>query len=372
MPKLELHERSLILERIPRSNAEQSLQAFDAVDEYLLQQTLPAGPVVIFNDTFGALSAGLHPREIWNSGDSLVSQCAIRHNLDLNNLDTRSVHFLNSLTDIPIKPAVVILRIPKSRVFLEYQLQQIRLIADKETMIIAGAKARDIHCATLALFEARLGPTHTSLAYKKARLVFAQLAPLVEKSVSLLQSWTIHPAGWTITNYANVYSRQALDLGARLFLDQLPKDLSGKLVDLGCGNGVIGMQLLKLNPEAHVDFVDESWMAVASSQLNVERNIPSTLARSQFVVNHSLTGYPCDSLQAVCCNPPFHQHYTLTDSIAWQMFVDAKRCLVPGGELRIVGNRHLDYHRKLKKLFGHCHLLASDARFVVLQAKKSA
>jgi 23S rRNA (guanine1835-N2)-methyltransferase len=371
MPKLEISDRSLTLERIPKNKSRESLQAFDAVDEYLLQQPLPPGPVVIFNDTFGALTAGLHPREIWHSGDSFVSECAIRHNLKLNNLTTITVHFLNSLTDIAIKPAAVILRIPKSMAFLEYQLQQIGTIADKNTLIIAGAKARDIHRSTLALFEATLGPTRTSLAYKKARLVFSQFSLERVKPFDSVQQWTLRDTGWTINNHANVYSRQALDPGARLFLAHLPKNLSGKLLDLGCGNGVLGMRLLELNPEAQVDFIDESWMAVASSQLNVTENMPNALARSHFVVNHSLLGYPSESLQAVCCNPPFHQHYTLTDNIAWQMFVDAKRCLELGGELRIVGNRHLDYHRKLKKLFGNCHLLASDARFVVLQAKKS-
>lgn len=371
MPTLELSDRSLILERVPRGKSDDSLQAFDSVDEYLLQQPLPEGSVVIFNDTFGALSVGLHPRERWNSGDSFVSQYAIRHNLQLNNVDVSSVHFLSSLTVIPVKPAVIILRIPKSLALLEYQLHQIRAIAREDTLIMAGAKARDIHKSTLALFESILGTTQTSRAYKKARLVFSQWAPRAVEKPRFIQSWPLPNTGWTIANHAHVYSRQALDLGARLFLKHLPKNLSGKSVDLGCGNGVIGMRLLELNPDAQVDFIDESWMAVASSQMNVENNLPSALTRSQFMVNHSLMGYPPESLQGVFCNPPFHQHYTLTDSIAWQMFVDAKRCLVPGGELWIVGNRHLDYHRKLKKLFGHCRLIASDPRFVVLKVNKS-
>ncbi|WP_440495178.1 methyltransferase, partial [Serratia sarumanii] len=53
------------------------------------------------------------------------------------------------------------------------------------------------------------------------------------------------------------------------------------------------------------------------------------------------------------------------------MFCDAKRCLQVGGELRIVGNRHLDYHQKLKRLFGNCTLVASNKKFVILRAVKS-
>jgi 16S rRNA (guanine1207-N2)-methyltransferase len=52
------------------------------------------------------------------------------------------------------------------------------------------------------------------------------------------------------------------------------------------------------------------------------------------------------------------------------MFMEARRVLVEGGELRIVGNRHLGYHAKLKKLFGNCTTVAANKKFVVLSATK--
>ncbi|WP_268640528.1 methyltransferase, partial [Escherichia coli] len=76
--------------------------------------------------------------------------------------------------------------------------------------------------------------------------------------------------------------------------------------DLGCGNGVIGLTALAQNPEAQVTFVDESYMAVASSELNVEHNLPQELDRCQFEVNNALAGIERESVQAVLCNPPFH------------------------------------------------------------------
>jgi 16S rRNA (guanine1207-N2)-methyltransferase len=50
------------------------------------------------------------------------------------------------------------------------------------------------------------------------------------------------------------------------------------------------------------------------------------------------------------------------------MFTGARRVLAPGGELWVVGNRHLGYHVKLRRLFGNCRLVASDPKFVVLRA----
>ena len=52
------------------------------------------------------------------------------------------------------------------------------------------------------------------------------------------------------------------------------------------------------------------------------------------------------------------------------MFIDARRVLKIGGELRIIGNRHLDYHGKLERIFGNCKLIGSNSRFVVLSATK--
>jgi 16S rRNA G1207 methylase RsmC len=69
-------------------------------------------------------------------------------------------------------------------------------------------------------------------------------------------------------------------------------------------------------------------------------------------------------------NPPFHQQHSNGDAIAWNMFKDARRVLIGGGELWVVGNRHLGYHAKLKKLFGNCETLAANKKYVILKATK--
>jgi 16S rRNA (guanine1207-N2)-methyltransferase len=52
------------------------------------------------------------------------------------------------------------------------------------------------------------------------------------------------------------------------------------------------------------------------------------------------------------------------------MFVESRDALRSGGELRVVGNRHLDYPAKLKRLFGNCDVIASDRKFMVLRSTK--
>ncbi|MBH2956423.1 23S rRNA (guanine(1835)-N(2))-methyltransferase RlmG [Serratia marcescens] len=375
MSQLDLGTQQLELERYPQQEESTQLQAWEAADEYLLQQleNVDTGgrPVLIFNDNFGTLACALHAHRPYSVSDSYMSQLATRHNLKLNGLDPEQVTLLDSLAELPAAPAVVLIRVPKALALLEQQLRALRHVVTEDTLIVAGAKARDVHTSTMQLFEKVLGPTRTSLAWKKARLIFCQAADIVPPAAAETTDWTLDGTDWLIHNHANVFSRGSLDIGARLFMEHLPRGLNGHIVDLGCGNGVIGLTALAQNPEAQVTFVDESYMAVASSELNVEHNLPQELDRCQFEVNNARAGIERESVQAVLCTPPFHQQHAITDHTAWQMFCDAKRCLQVGGELRIVGNRHLDYHQKLKRLFGNCTLVASNKKFVILRAVKS-
>ena len=375
MGQLDLGTQQLELERYPQQEESTQLQAWEAADEYLLQQlenvAIDGRPVLIFNDNFGTLACALHAYRPYSVSDSYMSQLATRHNLKLNGLDEEPVTLLDSLAELPANPAVVLMRIPKALALLEQQLRALRNVVAPDTLIIAGAKARDVHTSTMQVFERVLGPTRTSLAWKKARLIYCQVADIVPSAQPETTNWLLDGTDWLIHNHANVFSRGSLDIGARLFLEHLPHDLNGHIVDLGCGNGIIGMKALEQNPQALLTFIDESYMAVASSELNVAHNLPQESDRCQFEVNNSLAGIERESVQAVLCNPPFHQQHVLTDHTAWQMFCDAKRCLQVGGELRIVGNRHLDYYQKLKRLFGNCTTVASNQKFLILKAVKS-
>lgn len=367
--------RSLNLKRFPETDDVNPLQAWEAADEYLLQQldeTEISGPVLIFNDAFGALACALVEHKPFSIGDSYLSELATRENLRHNELDEGSVTFLDSTAAYPAAPGVVLIKIPKTLALLEQQLRALRQVVTPETRIIAGTKARDIHTSTLELFEKILGPTTTTLAWKKARLVNCTFNAPALNDVQETLSWTLDGTPWTIHNHANVFSRTGLDIGARFFLQHLPENLEGEIVDLGCGNGVIGLTLLEKNPEAQVVFVDESPMAVASSRLNVETNMPDAQDRCEFMINNALSGVEPYRFNAVFCNPPFHQKHALTDHIAWEMFHHARRCLKTNGELYIVANRHLDYFHKLKKIFGNCTTVATNSKFVVLKAVKLA
>jgi len=371
----QLGDNTYTLERFPLDQKNRSLQAWDSGDEYLIdyvQEHYPnANSILILNDSFGALACAFNTLTVYSVNDSYIAHQATRYNLQANELSTDSLTQLDSLAALPNQVDLVILKVPRNLGYLQHQLAAISTALPADIDVIAGGKTKDIHNSTIKAFSQYIGETSTSLAVKKSRLIISKTSNL-DKKAPFPVYWPLEGSEFEIQNHANVFSRDSLDIGARFFFNYLPQTSKARsIIDLGCGNGVVGLMTLKRCPKAHVTFVDESYMAVESAKLNITHNLPEQLDQCEFVQNDCLTDFQPNSVDLVLCNPPFHQAQAVTDHIAWQMFKQAKHTLKHGGELRIIGNRHLDYHEKLKRMFGNCKLLGSNKKFVVLSATKN-
>ncbi|MEU6030801.1 methyltransferase [Streptomyces tauricus] len=375
----------LMLARFPEDSRDQ-LRAWDASDEYLLKHLAESGQgldgtVVVVGDRWGALTTALQAHAPVQITDSYLTREATRANLARNGADEASVRLLTTQDAVPERVDVLLVRVPKSLALLEDQLLRLAPSVHEGTVVVGTGMVKEIHTSTLKLFERILGPTRTSLAEKKARLVFCTPNPGVVPSANPWPlSYTLPDgigpvSGRTVVNEAGVFCAERLDIGTRFFLQHLPYGRgAGRVVDLGCGNGVVGTAAALARPETEVLFVDESYQAVASAEATYRVNTDDTAGhgKAEFRVDDGLNGVPEDSVDLVLTNPPFHSHQATTDATAWRMFVGARRALRPGGELWVVGNRHLGYHVKLRRLFGNSELVASDAKFVVLKAVKQA
>jgi len=368
----------------------QTLKAWDAADEYMLDYLSekelmhPGVSLLIVNDSFGGLSIPLNHYQPVVMTDSYLSMQGISLNLKNNEIDYDAVTIINSLEapgsvleggDNDGIADVVLIKLPKSLAMLEDQLHRVRASLSSSTVIIAGGKTKNIHSSTLDLFEKIIGPTTTSLARKKARLIFCKF------DADLAVPENPHPAKYQlgyqlddkeleIINHAAVFSREKLDIGTRLFIENIPVSEGYKtIVDLGCGNGVLGLVAAIKNPAAKMIFTDESYMAVESSINNFSAVFDET-REAEFLQTDCLYGVPENSASLILCNPPFHQSNVMTDDTAWQMFTESKAVLEPQGELWVIGNRHLAYHAKLKHLFGNCDVVASNNKFTLLKSVK--
>lgn len=383
MDILKVPQGEFQLSRYPK-NKKELLRAWDAADEYLLnylheefdaQEPDKKLNILIVNDGLGALTTPLINNNITVWTDSYLSQQGIKQNLINNALTSDTLKILNSIETPDGEFDVVLIKIPKTLALLEDQLIRIKSIVSTETKIIAAGMAKSIHTSTLKLFEKHIGSTKTSLAKKKARLVFSEYdAELIPVKNPYPKRYILEGTTHTILNHANVFSRESLDIGTRFFLKHLPESESyHKIIDLGCGNGIVGLIAAEKNPEAEITFLDESFMAVQSAKENFEAAFDSTLKeqrKATFETNDCLTGIEKNSADLILNNPPFHQNNAVGDEVAWNMFKRSKDVLKQKGELWVIGNRHLAYHIKLKKLFGNCETIASNKKFVILKSVK--
>lgn len=350
----------------PRS----TLRAWDGADAYLLRHLAerePEGPTAVINDGFGSLAAGLRPLNPTVVADTAMAEIAIGDNLERNDLD--AVPLIPSVDKLAADTAlaVAVMKVPKSLGQLEDQLHRLRPFLTPATKIVAAGMVKHVHTSTLDRFEAIIGPTTTSLAQQKARLIHCELDPdLTPPPNPWPKVWTHN--GLVVHNHGGVFSAESIDIGTRFLLEHLPAvPDSAHVVDLGCGNGVVGTAVAKANPEAQLTFVDASHRAVQSARLTWAANVEDRSASFRRTDRLIKVAEP-DTVDLVVNNPPFHEDRAVGDGTAWDMFVDSHAVLRPGGRLLVVGNRHLGHHTRLKKIFGRCETVAANRKFVVLQA----
>ena len=376
------------LQRYPVRKKE-TLRAWDAADEYLLQHLAEKNllqedtSLLIINDGFGGLSLPLNKFQPVVVSDSYLATQAIRLNAQKNAIDEDVITVIDSLLTPEsilnvrsnIVNHVVLIKLPKSLAMLEDQLHRIRPLLDEKTTVIAAAMTKHVHNSTLELFEKIIGPTTSSRAQKKSRLIFSQFDAALKvadnpypKSYAL--PYKLDDVEIKVKNHAAVFSQERLDLGTRFFIENIPLDEKDKtIIDLGCGNGVLGLLAAIKNPAAKIIFTDESYMAVESAISNFLSVFEDT-REAEFLQTDCLQGVEEDSASLILCNPPFHQNNAINDDVAWQMFSESQSALAKQGELWVIGNRHLAYHAKLKKLFGNAEVVASNKKFVIVKAIK--
>ena len=364
-----------ILSRFPQRQKE-LLRAWDAADEYVLQHLYerpPApGRLLIANDSFGALCVALNQLAPVNWSDSWLGHEGLRANLATNQLSKAQVMSLPSTTTPDFCPQLTIIKVPKTLALLEDQLCRLKPLLAADSRVILAGMAKAMTNAVWQMLERIIGPTQTGPARKKAQLIEVTVDNNLPRADNPYPTrWPHVGTSFNISNHANVFSRQKLDIGTRFMLEHLTiKPHQQDIIDLGCGNGILGLTAGASNTEANVHFVDESYMAIESARDNFTQ-INQSLERGRFYLGDGLSGFADNSADLILCNPPFHQSHAVGDTVALAMFQDAARVLRKDGELWVVGNRHLGYHIKLKRWFSDLELLASNSKFVLFRARQN-
>lgn len=352
------------------SRADEDLLAWCAADSLALEEVsrreIPGSEIVVVNDSHGALCVALQPQALWT--DSALAVLALRHNERANSRIETPVFWS---TEIPVStPTLVVLRIPKQRAFFEYQLSQLASWLPAGATVLAGGMDKHLSAHTAQILERYIGPTQRHPGRRKARLFSAVRddRPATDcKNVNA--TYYCAPLDAELQGLPNVFSRDKLDIGSRFLLEHLHLVAPAEtVVDLACGNGVLGLVAIKQGLAQQLIFCDESAMAVASARANATRIFPQGSHSLEFHHGDGLTRYGGKAAQLILCNPPFHQEHTVNEFAAHSLLNQCSRHLSGGGRLLLVANRHLDYQSLLRQTFAKVEKCASNAKFNILLA----
>lgn len=352
------------LKRYPL-RANELLQAWDAADELILQHMgtldLTGKRILIINDHFGAIGSGLQDFDPILYTDSYISFKSTQLNSDGKLIPINELSLLNGVYDL------VLIQLPKNMSYFEDILCHLTHHLRSHSQIICTSMVKHLAAVSFDLLNKYIGKTTTSLAQKKARLIFADFEMgRVDSSYPLKVKF--EQFEHEFINHSNLFSREKLDIGTRFMLEHLPTGEFEKVLDLGCANGILGITYKNLNSKSQIVFCDESKMALLSAEENYNNHFDD---EAEYHWTNCFEDGVKNSLDLVLCNPPFHQGHTIGDFIAVQMFNDAYEALKPDGTLRVVGNSNLAYQVKLKKIFGNSKIVATNSKFMIINSVKT-
>jgi 16S rRNA (guanine1207-N2)-methyltransferase len=167
-----------------------------------------------------------------------------------------------------------------------------------------------------------------------------------------------------VKSLPGVFSHGQFDVGSKLLLDTLPT-LTGKVLDFGCGAGVIGAALALKNPDIEIEMCDINAFAIASTTETLKAN---QLTGRVFASDiYSDTG---DDYHFIVSNPPFHSGLDTSYSATETLLAKAPRQMNKKGELYIVANSFLKYPPIIEQAFGQCDTVNKTSKFAIYHAAK--
>ena len=166
---------------------------------------------------------------------------------------------------------------------------------------------------------------------------------------------------------SGVFSRTEIDKGTEILLNALPEELSGSLLDLGCGYGVIGVTLGKRYPGLAVTMSDVNERAVELSRRNAQRSG----VQARVMQSDGYGAIPFRRYDWILQNPPIRAG----KSVIYAMFAEGARRLTPDGALWLVIRKQQGAESAvsyLKTLFGQVEVVTKKGGYWVLRCARPA
>ena len=364
------------------------LQAFDAADVLLLETAaavLPGiepGRLVVIGDRHGALALGcaalLGATGIRSYQDPLLGERALRRNAAQLGLSAEVAS--HDLGEELLRGArAVVMQLPRGLDALDEIASEIARWADPDVVVLAGGRVKHMTRSMNEVLGRSLGEVAAGLGRRKSRVLTAR-DPLPVRPPAFPR-WGTDPAlPFRLAAHGATFGGPTLDHGSRLLLAHLGDaarpsrataraEAPRRILDLGCGNGVLAVSAALRWPDAEVIASDQSRAAVAATRATARE--AGVADRVRVHRADGTEAVPDGWADLILLNPPFHTGATVHAGVAHRLIRSCARALAPGGELRLVFNSHLGYRPLVERVIGPVRQVARDRTFTVLAATRT-
>ena len=168
-----------------------------------------------------------------------------------------------------------------------------------------------------------------------------------------------------LVTHEGLFSPRRVDAGTQAMLECVELNEGDRVLDLGCGYGVVGVYAAHVIGEANVFMIDSDATAVEVARANAVANGFENLSVSQ---SDGFRDFHETGFTKILSNPPYHADFAVPKHFILKGF----NRLEIGGQMWFVTKREKWYRNKLQSVFGNAKTEKRDGYFVMHATKTQA
>ena len=161
-----------------------------------------------------------------------------------------------------------------------------------------------------------------------------------------------------------LFSPKKIDIGTLSMLEEIDFNLESKVLDLGCGYGVVGILAAKIIGEDKVVMCDIDDNAVNISKNNASLNGVGNIC---IIKSNGVKDININDFSIILSNPPYHTDF----SVAKHFIEIGFYKLVLNGRFVMVTKRFDWYKNKLTSVFGGVKVIEKNGYYIFISEKRS-
>ncbi len=173
-----------------------------------------------------------------------------------------------------------------------------------------------------------------------------------------------HKYDLLFTSDNGVFSKNMIDYGSRVLLDNIEITNEKTLLDVGCGYGTFGICLNKVYSHLNVDMVDVNDRALELAKLNAKNNNIHTNIYKSFIYENVQGSY-----DVIVTNPPVRAGKEVVTTILQESIEH----LNENGSLWVILQKKQgapSAKKKMEEVFGNCEIVKRDKGYYLLHSVK--